>query len=144
MVLRVDDIDRNSEAHETIRWSLDGKPLKIDLSQGNATQMRAELAFWASHSRPEGRENRITRSQFASPPVVGAPGNWWQTPEGANAELREQYKALRQRIQAWGEDHGWNVGTRGRIPYALANAWKDALKLDGQDPLVAAGVTDVS
>ena len=46
----VDDLDA-SEASETLRFEVDGKPYEIDLSSHNAQQFRAEIAPYIRHAR---------------------------------------------------------------------------------------------
>ena len=46
----VDDLDA-SEASETLRFEVDGRPYEIDLSSDNAQKFRAELAPYIRHAR---------------------------------------------------------------------------------------------
>jgi hypothetical protein len=46
----VDDLDA-SEASETLRFEVDGKPYEIDLSSHNAQKFRAEIAPYIRHAR---------------------------------------------------------------------------------------------
>ena len=46
----VDDLDA-SEASETLRFEVDGRPYEIDLSSHNAQQFRAEIAPYIRHAR---------------------------------------------------------------------------------------------
>ena len=52
-VLLVDDID-GSEATETVSFGLDGVGYEIDLSSGNADELRGELAQYVEHARKSG------------------------------------------------------------------------------------------
>jgi Lsr2 len=47
----VDDLDA-SEASETLRFEVDGRPYEIDLSSDNAQKFRAEVAPYIRHARP--------------------------------------------------------------------------------------------
>jgi Lsr2 len=49
-VLLVDDLD-GSEATETVSFGLDGVSYEIDLSTGNAGELRKELAHYVDHAR---------------------------------------------------------------------------------------------
>ena len=46
----VDDLDA-SEASETLRFEVDGRPYEIDLSSDNAQKFRAEVAPYIRHAR---------------------------------------------------------------------------------------------
>jgi hypothetical protein len=46
----IDDLDA-SEASETMRFELDGRPYEIDLSSHNAEKFRAEMAPYIAHAR---------------------------------------------------------------------------------------------
>ena len=46
----IDDLDA-SEASETLRFEVDGRPYEIDLSSHNAQQFRAEIAPYIRHAR---------------------------------------------------------------------------------------------
>ncbi len=46
----VDDLDA-SEASETLRFEVDGRPYEIDLSSHNAQKFRAEIAPYIRHAR---------------------------------------------------------------------------------------------
>ena len=46
----IDDLDA-SEASETLRFEVDGRPYEIDLSSRNAQRFRAEIAPYIGHAR---------------------------------------------------------------------------------------------
>jgi hypothetical protein len=46
----IDDLDA-SEASETLRFEVDGRPYEIDLSSRNAQKFRAEIAPYIRHAR---------------------------------------------------------------------------------------------
>jgi hypothetical protein len=46
----IDDLDA-SEASETLRFEVDGRPYEIDLSSNNAQKFRAEIAPYIRHAR---------------------------------------------------------------------------------------------
>lgn len=93
----IDDLD-GGEAHETVKFGLDGHSYEIDLSTKNASKLRTVLSpYLESGSRVAGRA-----------PGVGRPGG--RVRGGAVAE-REQNKAIR----AWAQRKGYDVAPRGRI-----------------------------
>ena len=46
----IDDLDA-SEASETVRFEVDGRPYEIDLSSYNAQKFRADIAPYIAHAR---------------------------------------------------------------------------------------------
>ncbi len=100
-VLLVDDLD-GGEATETVTFGLDGVSYEIDLSSGNAGQLRNELAQYVDHARK-----------------ANAPGRRRRARSGAG---REQSA----RIREWAKLHGHKVNERGRIPANIVAAYEDA------------------
>jgi hypothetical protein len=88
----VDDLD-GGEADETVSFGLDGVHYKIDLSDGNATKLRDELAMFVAHGRRAGGAGRRTRAAATS------------------ATDPEQ----NQRIRSWARESGFPINDRGRI-----------------------------
>lgn len=93
-VLLVDDLD-GSEASETVTFGLDGVSYEIDLSSGNAVQLREELAHYVEHARKTASAATAARRRR---PRSGAG--------------REQSA----RIREWAKANGYEVNARGRIP----------------------------
>jgi hypothetical protein len=94
----IDDLD-GGEAHETVKFGLDGYSYEIDLSTKNANKLRNALSAYVEYgSRVSGRTG-----SSSSRGVGRARG-------GAVAE-REQNKAIR----AWALRKGLDVAPRGRI-----------------------------
>src|ERR1700689_4709370 len=72
-VLLVDDLD-GSEATETVAFGLDGASYEIDLSSGNASKLRKELAGYVEHSRKASAPARRRRAGSpAGPFACGVP-----------------------------------------------------------------------
>jgi hypothetical protein len=95
IVQLVDDLD-GSEAHETIKFGLDGLSYEIDLSNKNAAKLRTALAPYVDHgTRISGRAMAAGRGGARRPAVAE----------------REQNKAIR----AWAIRKGLDVAPRGRI-----------------------------
>ncbi len=94
IVQLVDDID-GSEAHETVKFGLDGLSYEIDLSNRNAGKLRTALQpFVDKGTRISGRAG-VARGVARRPAVAE----------------REQNKAIR----AWAIRKGLDVAPRGRI-----------------------------
>ena len=91
----VDDID-GGEAHETVRFGLDGYHYEIDLSTKNANKLRSALASYVE------KGSRI-------PARMGVRGGSAGRRGSAVAE-REQNQAIR----AWAQRKGIAVASRGR------------------------------
>lgn len=101
----VDDMD-GTEAEETVEFGLDGATYQIDLSSGNAEQLRDALADYVDHARRSGGRKR--------PP--GRPGG--RAPRTVSAD-REQNQAIRE----WARKQGFKVSDRGRIPSEVVEAF---------------------
>jgi hypothetical protein len=91
-VLLVDDLD-GSTADETVTFGLDGVTYEIDLSSGNAGQLRNELEQYVEHARKAASTSARRR----------------RTRTGAG---REQSA----RIREWAKQNGEKISERGRIP----------------------------
>jgi hypothetical protein len=101
-VLLVDDID-GSEATETVSFGLDGGIYEIDLSSGNASKLRTELAQYVEHARKtSGAQVRRRRQR--------------------NGAGREQSAQIRE----WARANGKHVNERGRIPATIVAEYEAA------------------
>lgn len=103
-VVLIDDVD-GSTADETVRFGLDGVQYELDLSAGNAAELRAAFAKWIEPARKSGgrRAGRKTARSAAT--------------------AKEEATQIRE----WARANGHVVSERGRIPaevraaYAAAN-----------------------
>lgn len=94
----VDDIN-GGQADETVTFGLDGVTYEIDLSEENATRLRADFDAWVGHARRAGgRRQRGSRSS-----------------SGSSAEIA----AIRQ----WARENGYEVSDRGRISARVREAY---------------------
>lgn len=101
-VLLVDDLD-GGEAEETVTFGLDGVSYEIDLSSGNAKQMRETLASYVGAARRvSGRGRGRGRSSAARS-------------GGRTAEIR-----------AWAREKGLQVSERGRVPATVVAEYDKA------------------
>jgi hypothetical protein len=93
----IDDLD-GGEAHETVKFGLDGHSYEIDLSTKNANKLRNALTPYLEHgSRVAGRTSGMGRGAGRG--------------RGGAVAEREQNKAIR----AWAQRKGYDVAPRGRI-----------------------------
>lgn len=94
----IDDLD-GGEAHETVKFGLDGHSYEIDLSSKNASKLRNTLSpYLESATRVSGRGVASVRT--------GAPRG-----RGAAVAERDQNRAIRD----WAQRKGLDVAPRGRI-----------------------------
>lgn len=101
IVQLIDDLD-GSEATETVTFGIDGANYDIDLSGKNAAALRDALALYVASAR------RTTRS--------GTSGRRRRSSAGSD---REQLQAIRE----WARRNGHNVGSKGRIPATVLEAY---------------------
>ena len=109
IVQLIDDID-SSEAAETIVFAVDGTTYEIDLSAEHATQLRDALAVYVAHAR---------RTFARSADRGGSPR---RGSGGAARVDREQIAAIRE----WARTNGHAVGTKGRIPGHIVEAYNSS------------------
>lgn len=103
----IDDLD-GGEAHETVKFGLDGHSYEIDLSTKNANKLRNALAPYVDNG---------TRLSGRSLSFAGR-GGGSRGRGGAVAE-REQNKAIR----AWAQRKGLGVAPRGRIKQEIVELY---------------------
>ena len=101
----IDDLD-GGEAHETVKFGLDGHFYEIDLSSKNASRLRSALAPYVESG------NRISTGSHAG---RGA-GQRGRTGVGD----REQNQAIR----AWAQRKGLEVALRGRIKQEIVDQYQ--------------------
>ncbi|WP_026360155.1 histone-like nucleoid-structuring protein Lsr2 [Amycolatopsis nigrescens] len=100
----LDDLD-GSVASQTVPFTLDGVHYEIDLSDGNAAELRDELAkYVAAGRRTGGRKIRGAGSKPADP--------------GQRDRNRE--------IRVWANANGYQLAERGRIAAEVVAAFDDA------------------
>lgn len=93
----IDDID-GGPAQETVRFSIDGVEIEVDLTNENADRLRAALAPFVAVGRRGGLKS------------VSSAGS-----------RREDLA----KIRAWGRKNGFDVSDRGRVAETVKSAyWK--------------------
>jgi hypothetical protein len=114
IVQLVDDLDgTTADDVSTVTFGLDGAGYEIDLTTGNASQLRGVLAdFVAAARRTGGRAKRGTAKRAATATAPVAPAR--------TATDREQTKAIRD----WARQNGFDLGDRGRIPGNILEAFE--------------------
>jgi Lsr2 len=95
-VLLMDDLD-GTDASETVRFGLDGVAYEIDLSAGNAGQLRGSLADYVSHARKAGGSQRRSARR------------------GSRAADAQDIAGIR----TWAREQGYDIKDRGRVPADL-------------------------
>lgn len=113
LVKWVDDLDGESQADETVEFSIDGISYEIDLSASNASTLRTGLSQWVGSARKVSRRGRR--------PVVSS--------------TRSDLAAIR----SWAKENGHSVSDRGRIPADIIAAYhsRTAVKSDQERAAVA-------
>jgi hypothetical protein len=98
----IDDFD-GGEAHETVKFALDGHSYEIDLSSKNASKLRNALSPYLENA---------TRIPAATGVRTGAG-------RGAAVLDRDQSQAIR----AWAQRKGLDVALRGRIKQEIIDQY---------------------
>ncbi|MGF7238574.1 MAG: histone-like nucleoid-structuring protein Lsr2 [Frankia sp.] len=107
IVALIDDLDGGA-ADETATFGLDGVTYEIDLSEKNATTLRAAFApFVASARRTGGRTTR--RATTTARPTAQSGGS-------------DETSAIRE----WARANGHTVSDRGRIAATVVDAYRKA------------------
>lgn len=104
-VVLEDDIS-GGPADETVLFALDGVSYEIDLSTGNAAELREALAGYVAVARRVGGRASSGRRRAGRSSGSGA---------GKTAEIR-----------AWARDNGYEVSERGRISAEVRAAYEAA------------------
>ena len=108
IVQLIDDIDA-SEAAETIVFAIDGATYEIDLSAEHAAQLRDALAVYVANARrapSRGERSGSSSRRSSSAPRID----------------REQISAIRE----WARSNGHSIGSKGRIPGHIVEAYHSA------------------
>ena len=106
----VDDLDGTVleiGSGETVLFSLDGAAYEIDLTDDNASALRASLAPYVAAARS------ISSSRSSS----GSGGGSKRRRTG-----QQDYSAVR----AWAKSNGYKVSERGRVPASVLEAYEAA------------------
>jgi hypothetical protein len=110
-VILSDDLDDSVSADETVTFALDGTTYEIDLSEGNAQEMRDVFGKYVSAARKvSGRSTRASG------------GGRSRATGGGGRMDREQAGAIRD----WARKNGHEVSDRGRIPSSVVEAYEAA------------------
>lgn len=110
----IDDLD-GSAAEDTIEFALDGVAYKIDLSQENVDELRDRLAVYVEHARQVGgsKPGPPTARAVNPAPAVAPTASRLASDREKNATIRE-----------WARRQGYQLADRGRIPIAVAEAYR--------------------
>lgn len=105
-VLLIDDME-GGEANETVRFGLDGTSYEIDLSDGNAAQLREALTPYVQRARKS---------------TSRAPRAATRSSRGRGGTSRERSAEIR----SWARQQGISVNERGRIPSWIVEKYQAA------------------
>lgn len=101
----VDDLN-GEEAQETVRFALDGTNYEIDLTAGNAEELRSALSHYVDKGRKAGSGKQSGSGQKAS----------------SSRSKREDTQQIRQ----WAQENGYNPSSRGRITQSIIDAYNES------------------
>jgi hypothetical protein len=104
-IILLDDLT-GEEGAETVAYSLDGVSYEVDLSQDNADAFRSLFTKYLEVSRVVAGRASTTRTASSS--------------STADPEI--------QKIRAWANSNGYEVGDRGRIPAQVKEAYEAAMR----------------
>ena len=107
----IDDLDKTSEATETIKYSVDGKDYEIDLSEENAQRFRDALKEGIEASR-----------EVEQPPVLTLTPARTTRRQSSGGSGRDDIAQIR----SWAESQGLDVSARGRIKKDIIEAYDAA------------------
>lgn len=110
-VRMIDDFDGESDAAETVNFSIDGHNYEIDLSMLNASKLRGQLEEWTHKARKVGGRRRKT------------PGS--KTPVAA-VKAAAEHAISPAAIREWAGRNGHEVSARGRISQDVVDAYHKA------------------
>jgi hypothetical protein len=104
-VVLTDDLD-GGEADETVQFALDGVSYEIDLSEGNAENLREALAAYVAAGRRLGGRS-VRRSASGK-----------SRPAAERVDLSD--------LRAWARENGYQVSDRGRVSSEVRAAYEAA------------------
>lgn len=107
VVTLTDDLD-GSEADESVQFAIDGVTYEIDLSAGNAEELREALSKYVLAARRTGG-----RKKQGSPIPTPRQGHTGPT---ASPTTNTSLTASPRTVRAWAASNGFKVSDRGRIP----------------------------
>jgi len=112
LIQLLDDLD-GSEASATVEFALDGKAYQIDLSDHNASRLRADLEPFIEAARQVGGGRR--RRPANQPQAAGR-----QPTSPSPGSGRVHNTAVRE----WARANSWDIADRGRIPANVLAAYE--------------------
>ncbi|GAA1117469.1 Lsr2 family protein [Arthrobacter flavus] len=101
----VDDLT-GQKAQETIRFGIDGAKYEIDLTTENAARLRAALSVYVNGGRKASNSRQ------------------GQSGQAGLSATRNREKL--QEIRKWAQENGLNPNVRGRVSYAILDAYTKA------------------
>jgi hypothetical protein len=106
----IDDFD-GKEAAETVRFSLDGRTYEIDLTKGNASELRRTLRPYIDRARVARGTTGSSRARKAG---------------SARRASRHSEGYDRNEVRAWAKAQRFKVAPRGRIANDIVEKWRQA------------------
>ncbi|MHA7219235.1 histone-like nucleoid-structuring protein Lsr2 [Arthrobacter sp. MDT1-48-3] len=110
----IDDLN-GEEAHETVRFGIDGTDYEIDLTTENAEKLRLTLSEYVD----KGRKAKTGRRGQAAQSGQGGQSS---SSTSTSRSKREETQKIRQ----WAQDNRHNPSSRGRITQSIIDAYNQA------------------
>jgi Lsr2 len=123
VVSLIDDLDGESEAAETVQYSLDGVTYEIDLTEEHAAELRDTFAPYVAAARRTGGRRATRRSTSGSTSASTA-----STSSGSGSGIVSRSRETLKQIREWAKGEGWPVSERGRLPNKIVEAYDAAHK----------------
>ncbi|MGW5720760.1 histone-like nucleoid-structuring protein Lsr2 [Amycolatopsis sp. NPDC003865] len=123
LIHMTDDLD-GSEGASTVRFGLDGVSYEIDLSEGNAADLRGAMQrFTDAARRTGGRRERGTGPAARSNGGTVKPGNGVPAAVFSSSEQTPATRSRAREIRAWAAEAGYELSPKGRIPREVVEAF---------------------
>lgn len=127
-ILYLDDVD-GSKASETVKFGLDGTAYEIDLSEGNANELRGALEKFVGGARKVtagAKRGRKPGQRRAKRSPAAEDGSASEGTPAASSNGAASSREEKQAIRAWARKAGFDIGDRGRIPAEITEAYAAA------------------
>jgi hypothetical protein len=115
VVLTCDLHGDNTEAADTMRFSVDGASYAVELCEKHLKEFNDKLAPFVKASRRAGGRPRASASTRRSPRAAASAGRGRRSRTADVASIRE-----------WARSQGYEVSDRGRLSAALFEAYAKA------------------
>jgi nucleoid-associated protein Lsr2 len=131
-VLLVDDLDNDQAADETLTFVIDDEAYAVDLSEANAKGFREAVEPYRVVARRLGRHKVRPSAPVKAARPAGVkkkprevPAEWYKVVRDDPPDVKAAKQEYRQRVRAWGIEHGQVRSTRGTMPREVYQAYEE-------------------